>query len=111
MLCRGRRPRRPVKRGFGDRQEQVDVIGHNYILVYLYIGNFCAGQDILPDDFTAVCKVTFRGVEGAAPYDVAQEILSVLCTNGYEIGTRCTVIVKRQPCWFSFWKHDAVSPS
>ena len=79
----------------------MNVIGHDHKFIHAYAGDVIVGQDVSLNDFSGIRQKALRGVEGAAPYNTAKQILPVLGTDGNEIRTRRTVIIVMQPCWFS----------
>ena len=67
-IGRGRRPRRPAEITLNE-QNHMDMIGHNYILIYMNIWYTFPRLYKLFCDFSDTGKIYTRGVEGAAPYN------------------------------------------
>lgn len=91
--CRGR-VSRP---GMFDPQQQVDMIGHDNIFVNN--GRRIFDGD-LADKFFCDQPVAFWDGK-PVPYDLTEDLLSVLGAEGYEIGTVLVVIVISDPVVFS----------
>ena len=93
LICRGRRPRRPVF----DTQQQMNMVRHYDVLIYHNFGNVICGLNIFVNNATNFRQNHLRGVEGAAPYNLAKNFPLILGTYRHKIRTVCTVIVLLQP--------------
>lgn len=83
--------------GMFDPQQQVDVIGHDNIVIN-NDGWILDGD--LADEFFCDQPVTFWDGK-PVPYDLAEDLLSALGADGYEIGTVLVVVVISDPVVFS----------
>ena len=69
-ICRGRRPRRPACRSIVNKQQNVNMIGHNYIFINRNTSDTVSGQNVALYNLPQFRQLGIRGVEGAAPYDL-----------------------------------------
>ena len=61
----------PPVRACIDLQQQMDVVWHDHILINCDALYVIPGYNVPLYDLPNICKLGIRGVEGAAPYDVA----------------------------------------
>ena len=85
-------------------QNKVYMVGHDYIFVHTDAFYAISGKDILFYQLSQWTQLYFRGVEGAAPYDLGKQLSLFLGADGNKICTGRRVIVKRQSGRFSFWE-------
>lgn len=71
----------------------MDVVGHDHIFVYMNTGNLLTEFYIALHNMSHFRQGHLRGVEVAAPYNVAQHALLTLDTDRNEIRTGGTVTV------------------
>ena len=85
-------------------EQQVNVIRHNYIFIYIYIRKFQRN----PTN-TCLGNLTSLFRDGKpVPYDGTQRIFSFISANCDKITAICTVIVVRQPISLSCVKFHAI---
>ena len=73
----------------------MNMIGHNHKFIYGDSRDSIAANNIILYDLTDFRQGNHRGVVGAAPYDVAENLLSVLGADGDEVCSALIIIIIR----------------
>ena len=84
-----------------DKKNHMDVIRHNHVFININIRDLIPGKNTLFNLPANNCQARLRGVQGAAPYNVREDISAVLGANRYEIRTCAAIVKLRKTGWFS----------
>ena len=96
---------------FGDRNNHVDVIGHDHIFVDSDIGiEMRKGLDLFLNDPAIAGMDDGRRFKDSTPLYRAKQRQFVFCADSNKIGTVLAVAEIRKPVWFSVGKLHKICP-